>query len=120
MPIVNLTKSTLTLRTAGGKPVRVPPDARHVGLVSVGDVVHVGHEGARVPLSVRRATGLKAMPDPAPDTLYVVGVEVAMALAGRRDDVAFVAETSRHPAPGGGTAQVSILRRIVPDLSLVS
>ncbi|MEM1115950.1 MAG: hypothetical protein AAF845_13440 [Bacteroidota bacterium] len=116
MPVVNLTKRTLTLVAPSGEAVEVAPDARHVGLVSVGDAEHVEHDGHRLALSVRRVTGLKGMPDPEADVLYVVETEVAMALAGSRDDVAFVAETLPHPLPSGGTVRVSVLRRIVPAL----
>ena len=117
MPVVNLTKRPLRLLAADGGSAEVAPDARHVGLVSVGDVEHVEDGGRRFALSVRRVTGLKGMPEPEPDTLYVVEPEVAMALAGGRDDVAFVAETTDHPAPSGGIVRASILRRIVPDLA---
>lgn len=118
MPVVNLTKRPLHLVDADGQPAEVAPDARHVGLVSVGDVEHVeGGAGRRFALSVRRVTALKGMPEPEPGVLYVVEPEVAMALAGGRDDVAFVAETSDHPAPSGGTVRASVLRRIVPDLA---
>lgn len=117
MPVVNLTKRPLRLVDADGQPAEVPPDARHVGLVSVGDFEHVEDGGRRFALSVRRVTALKGMPEPEPGVLYVVEPEVAMALAGGRNDVAFVAETSDHPAPSGGTARASVLRRIVPNLS---
>jgi hypothetical protein len=119
VPIVNLTKRTLTLLAADGEAVEVAPDARHVGLVSVGEVEQVGHDGRRVALSVRRVTGLKGMPDPEPGALYVVEPEVAMGLAGSRDDVAFVAEASRQPVLSGGTVRVSVLRRIVPAIDSV-
>ena len=116
MPVVNLTKRPLSLLDASGEPAEIPPDARHVGLVSVGEVEHVADGERRFALSVRRVTALKGMPPPEADTLYVVEPEVAMALAGSRDDVAFVAETADHPVPSGGTARASVLRRIVPDL----
>lgn len=117
MPIVNLTKRPLRLLAASGESVEIAPDARHVGLVSLGDVEHVEDEaGHRFALSVRRVTGFKGLPDPAPDTLYVVPVEVAMGLAGGRDDIAFVAEEASHPVSNGGTVRVSVLRRVVPAL----
>ena len=117
MPIVNLTRRPLALLDAAGEPAEVAPDARHVGLVSVGDVEHVESGGRRFALSVRRVTDLKGMPEPEAGTLYVVEPEVAMALAGARADVAAVAETSDHPVPSGGTVRVSVLRRIVPAIS---
>ena len=116
MPVVNLTKRPLRLLATGGEAAEVAPDARHVGLVSVGDVEHVEDGGRRFALSVRRVTGLKGMPEPEPGALYVVEPEVAMALAGARDDVAFVADEADHPAPSGGTVRVSVLRRVVPAL----
>lgn len=120
MPVVNLTKRALTLLDADGEAVEVPPDARHVGLVSVGEVEHVEDEaGRRFALSVRRVTGLKGMPEPEPGALYVVEPEVAMGLAGSRDDVAFVAEESRRPISSGGTVRVSVLRRVVPAIDSV-
>ncbi|MEM0961192.1 MAG: hypothetical protein AAGK21_01470 [Bacteroidota bacterium] len=119
MPIVNLTKRALTLLSAEGDAVEVAPDARHVGLVSVGEVEHVEDGGRRFALSVRRVTGLKGMPAPEPGALYVVEPEVAMALAGERADVAFVAETSRQPLSAGGTVRVSVLRRVVPAIASI-
>jgi hypothetical protein len=120
MPVVNLTKHPLRLVAASGEAVEFAPDARHVGLVSVGDLEPVEDEaGHRFTLSVRRVTGFKGLPEPEPGTLYVVPVEVAMALAGSRDDVAFVAEEATHPVSSGGTARVSVLRRIVPALQPV-
>jgi hypothetical protein len=116
MPVVNLTKQTLRLLAVGGDPTEIEPDARHVGLVSVGDLEHVEDDGRRFALSVRRVTGLKGMPEPEPGALFVVEPEVAMALAGTRDDVAFVADEADHPVLDGGTVRVSVLRRIVPAL----
>ena len=117
MPVVNLTKRTLRLLDARGGAAEITSDARHVGLVSVGDLEHVEDDGRRFALSVRRVTALKGMPEPEPGVLYVIEPEVAMALMGARDDVAFVADEADHPVPTGGTVRVSVLRRIVPALS---
>ncbi|MEM9665997.1 MAG: hypothetical protein AAF970_13740 [Bacteroidota bacterium] len=115
MPLVNLTKHPLRLLSLDGEPVEIAPDARHVGLVAMGDVEYIADvAGRRFAWSIRRVTGFKGLPEPEPGTRYVVPAEVAMALAGTRPDVAYVADTADHPLPAGGTVRVSVLRHLIP------
>lgn len=117
MQLVNLTKQTLRLHDTNGTAVDFPPDPRHVGLVSVGDhaTVDTG-DGHRFSLNVQHVRGVKGMPEPADDTLYVVPVEIAIALHGRRDDVVYLAEHADVRLGDGEARRISHLRRLVPQL----
>jgi hypothetical protein len=113
MPLVNLTKRPLRLHATDGAVVELAPDARHVGLVATSEHrVVTGEGGHAFSLTVRRADGVKGLPDPAPDTVYVVPLEVAVAVP-ERADVAYPAETAAVRAPDGTTQQVTHLRRLV-------
>ena len=114
--VVNLTKQPLTVHDTEGRPFQLPPDPRHLGVVAGGDhrTVEV-EEGRRLSVNVRAVQEIKGMPEPEAGTMYVVDVEVAMALQGRRTDVVFASE-ERVPGPDGRARPVTHLRRIVPDL----
>lgn len=117
MKLVNLTKQTLRLYDTGGALVETPPDARHLGVVAVGEHRTVRDEaGHTFSLNVRTVTEIKGMPPPEDGTVYVVPVEVAMALQGLRDDVVFPAEEAVVKGPDGGAHRVTHLRRIVSRL----
>jgi hypothetical protein len=115
MPLVNLTNHTLHLHTADGAVLDLAPDARYVGLAATSDHRTVTHNGHTVSLTVRRADGVKSLPDPEPDTIYVVPFEVAWAIGDARDDVVYPAETS-EVNDAGETVRVSHLRRLVSSL----
>lgn len=115
MPLVNLTNQTLHLHTSDGTVLDLAPDARYVGLAATSDHQTVIHNGHTVSLTVRRADGIKGLPDPAPDTTYIVPVEVAWAVGDERDDVVYPAETT-EVKDAGTTVRVSHLRRLVSSL----
>lgn len=115
MPLVNLTNETLRLHTASGDALELPPDARYVGLAATSEHRTVTHDEHSVSLTVRRADGIKGLPDPAPDTVYVVPFEIAWAIGDDRDDVAYPAETS-EVNESGETVRVTHLRRLVSAL----
>jgi hypothetical protein len=115
MPLVNLTTRTLHLHTTDGAVLDLAPDPRYVGLAATSDHRTVTHDEHEVSLTVRRADGVKSLPDPEPDTIFVVPVEVAWAIGDARDDVAYPAETSTVN-DGGETVRVSHLRRLVSSL----
>jgi hypothetical protein len=115
MPLVNLTSHPLHLHTVAGESLTIPPDPRYVGLAATSDHRVVSHDDHDISLTVRRADGVKGLPDPAPDTLYVVPVEVAWALGDTRDDVAYPAETSEI-RDDDEMVPVTHLRRLVSTL----
>lgn len=113
MRIVNLTKQPLRLHDMRGEPVEIPPDPRHVGLVSVADhrTIADGH-GREFSLSVQRVRGVKGMPQAEEDTIYVVPVEVAVALGQERDDIVYVGEEAGVRAGNGQALRITHLRRL--------
>ena len=114
MKLVNLTGRPFSLYDAAGDLVRVEPDPRYVGLVAVGDH-HTVEDGAghTFSLNVRRIRGLKGMPEPEEGVLYVVPVEVAMAVQEDRQDVAYLAEDVDVQALNGDRHRISHLRRTI-------
>lgn len=114
MRIVNLTGKSFALYAADGELVDVAPDARYVGLVSIGDHRTIHDENGRsFSLNVRRIRDVKGLPDPAEGSLYVVPIEVAMALGESREDVVYLAEEEEVRSADGRTRRVSHLRRTV-------
>ncbi len=115
MPLVNLTKHPLRLHDTNGEPIEVPPDPRHVGLVSVGEhgTVDTDH-GHQFSVNVQHVRAVKGMPDPAPATLYVVPIEIAMALQQEREDVVYLAEDADVRLGNGRARRISHLRRLIP------
>lgn len=115
MRLVNLTKQSLRLHDTSGAPVEIPPDARHVGLVSVGDHRTIDDgDGHTFSLTVQRVRGVKGMPEPEDGTLYIVPIEIAVALPPERDDVAYIAEDASVRMGDGEARRISHLRRLVP------
>lgn len=114
MKLVNLTGRPFSLYDVEGDLVRIEPDARFVGIVAVGDHHTVADDaGHTFSLNVRRIRGLKGMPEPEPGVLYVVPVEVAMALQEEREDVAYLAEEANVQSASGERHRISHLRRTV-------
>lgn len=109
MKLINLTGRPFSLHDRNGVLVEFAADPRYVGLVAVGDHQAVEDDaGHTFSLTTRRIRGIKGMPEPDAGTIYVVPVEVAMALQEDRDDVAYLAEDS-----DGTRHTVSHLRRTV-------
>ncbi len=118
MKLVNLTKRPLMLYDTHGDLVELAPDARHLGVVAVGEHRAVEDGAGRTfSLNERRVTEIKGMPEAEDGTLYIVPVEVAMALQERRADVAFPAEEAEVPDAGGRLRRVTHLRRVLSRLS---
>lgn len=114
MRLINLTKQVLRLHDTTGEAVEIQPDPRHVGLVSVGDHRTVEDaNGREFSLTIQRVRGVKGMPDPEDGTLFVVPVEIAIALQQDRDDVAYVAEDASVRMSDGRSRRISHLRRLV-------
>ncbi len=115
MRLVNLTKRPLRLHDTDGNVVELAPDPRHVGLVSVGDHGTIDDaDGHRFSLNVQRVRGVKGLPEPEKDTMYVVPIEVAMAIQHKREDVAYAAEDADVRLANGESRRISHLRRLVP------
>lgn len=118
MKLVNLTKHVIMLYDTAGNLVEVAPDARYLGVVAVGE--HLAVEdgaGHTFSLNERRVTEVKGMPEPESDLLYVVPIEVAMALQEHRTDVAFPAEEAEVRDAKGRLRRVTHLRRVLSCLS---
>ena len=117
MKLVNLTKRPLLLYDTQGELVEIAPDARHIGVVAVGEHRVVEDEaGHTFSLNERRVTEVKGMPDPEEGALYIVLAEVAMVLQGHRPDVAFPAEEAEVRDAGGRLRRVTHLRRVLSSL----
>lgn len=117
MNLVNLTGHPFALYDADGELVDVSPDPRYVGLVSIGDHRTIHDENGRAfSLNVRRIRDVKGLPDPAEGTIYVVTIEVAMALRDSREDVVYLAEEAEVRSSDGQTRRVSHLRKTVTSL----
>lgn len=118
MKLVNLTKEVLHLYDAGGALVALPPDPRHLGVVAVGEHRAVEDEaGHRFSLNVRHVKEIKGMPEPSGEAVYIVPVEVAMALQDSREDVVFAAEEAEVRNTEGRLQRITHLRRIVSRLA---
>lgn len=114
--VINLTREPLELVDGAGRPITIPPDPRHLGIVSIGEhrAVRIAPDRA-LPLNVQFVSEVKGLPDPSGNTIFVVPVEIAMALQQRREDVYFLSED----AVGTGTTgshPVRRLRRIVSQI----
>jgi len=97
LQIVNLTPHTITLMPAGptGPVVTIPPSGRvarcatyrvQAGTVTV--------DGISVPVNQTRFGKVENLPEPQPDTIYVVSAIVAQAVP-EREDVFVVDDTVR-------------------------
>ncbi len=118
MKLINLTKRTLTLYDTDGTLVEVPPDARHLGMVALGEHRTARDEAGRTfSLNVQTVTEIKGMPEPEDDVLYIVPVELAMVVQQHRDDVAFPAEEAQVRDANGQPRRVTHLRRIVSRIA---
>ncbi len=114
MKLINLTGTRFSLYDSQGELVDIEPDARYVGLMAVGD--HQSFEdasGHTFSLNVRRIRGIKGMPAPEDGAIYVVPLEVAMALQEDRDDVFYLAEDADVRSADGTRHRISHLRRTV-------
>lgn len=112
--LVNLTKHPLTLYDVQGRPVTLPPDPRHVGPVGIGEHRTAEDEAGHVySVNELQVRAVKGMPEPEAGTVFIVPVEVAMALQERRDDVVFAAENARVRDADGRMQHVSHLRRML-------
>lgn len=113
--LINLTKRPIRLHDTEGRAVEIAPDPRHVGLTSIGEHETVDDgNGHRFSVNVQRVRGVKGMPDPEENTIYVVPVEIAMAMQARRSDVVYVAEDARVRVGDGPPRRISHLRRLIP------
>ncbi|HMB91175.1 MAG TPA: hypothetical protein VKP65_10035 [Rhodothermales bacterium] len=118
MPLVNLTKEPIRLHDTAGAFVEIPPDPRHLGVVAVGDHRSVTDgNGHAFSLNVRTIKEIKGMPEPEADTVYIVPVEVAMALQAVREDVVFPADEAHVRNTEGQLQRITHLRRIVSRLT---
>lgn len=114
MRLVNLTGQPCALYDADGECVDLMPDPRYVGLVSIAEHRSIEDESGRMfSLNVRRVSGVKGLPDPEEGTLYVVPVEIAMAVRDTREDIAYLAEDAEVRTPDGRTRRISHLRRTI-------
>jgi hypothetical protein len=117
MKLVNLTKHALMLHDVHGKPVELPPDPRHIGVVSLGDhkTIEDG-TGHAFSLTIRHVKEIKGMPEPEEGTLYIVPLDVAMVLQAVREDVVFAAEEAPVRDAAGRLRHVTHLQRIISRL----
>jgi hypothetical protein len=114
MKLINLTKHTVMLYDTRGEAVEIMPDARHLGVVAIGEHRSVTDEsGHSFSVNVRYIKEVKGLPEPEPDTMYIVPTEVAMALQERRDDLVFAAEDAQVRNNEGGLQRVTHLRRVI-------
>lgn len=86
MNIINLTPHKINLMPEGGLVVTIPPS----GIVArcTVDRVQVNTvavDGITVPVNQTRFGEVFDLPDPQPDTIYIVSTLVAQAVPGRRD-----------------------------------
>ena len=115
--LVNLTKRPLLLYDTDGAVVELAPDPRHLGLVAIGEHRTVaGADGHTFSLNVQTVKEVKGLPEP-DGAVYIVPVEIAMALQATRDDVVFPAEEAQVRDAAGQLRRITHLRRIVPKLS---
>lgn len=117
MPLVNLTKHPLALYDTNGALVEIPADARHLGVVALGDHGVVASDGRAFSVNTRTVTEVKGMPEPEAGTVFVVPVEVAMVLQADRADVVFPAEEATVATADGPSQRVTHLRRVVARLA---
>lgn len=114
MNLINLTKYPLLLYDTEGALVEIPPDARHIGVAALSEHRTIENgSGHFFSLTVRRVREVKGMPEPEAGTLYIVPVEVAMALQENREDVAFPAEEAQVRDAEGRLRRVTHLRRVL-------
>lgn len=114
MKLINLTGRAFFLHDRSEVLVEFAADPRYVGLVAVGDHQAVEDDsGHTFSLTTRRIRGIKGMPEPETSTIYVVPVEVAMALQEDRDDIVYLAEDADVRSSDGTRHPVSHLRRTV-------
>lgn len=114
MKLVNLTGETFVLHDADGDTVDLLPDPRYVALVSIGEHFSFQDERGRTfSLNVRRVNGVKGLPEPEEGTLYVVPIEVAMAVKDARKDVVYLAEDAEVRSSDGRIRRISHLRRTI-------
>ena len=96
MKVVNLTPHTINLQTDEGQVVEIPPSGivarveektETIGKIQVGD--------GNIPV-IRKTLGrVENLPEPREDTIYIVSLIVAQALAGTRSDVYVIGESIR-------------------------
>lgn len=98
MNLVNLTPHAINLMPCGvdGPVVTIPPSGTvarcattrvQMGAVTV--------DGVTVPINRTQFGDVDGLPDPAPDTFYIVSALVAQAVKGTRDDVLIVDDAVR-------------------------
>lgn len=96
MNIVNLTPHALNLMPAGptGPVVTIPPsglvarcavDRVQVDTITIGGFFTLSGDGVSVPVNQTRFGAVSDLPDPQPDTIYVVSALVAQAVPDRWD-----------------------------------
>ena len=113
MRLINLTKQPVRLHDTQGDLIEIPPDPRHVGLVSVGEHRTISDdEGHEFSLTVQRVRDVKGMPEPEAGTLYLVPVEIAFALQPDREDVVYLTEDAHVRLSNGTARKISHLRRL--------
>lgn len=118
MKLINFTKDVLHVYDAQGSLVDLPPDPRHLGIVAVGEHHIVEDEaGRRFSLNVRRVTEIKGLPEPNGEAVYIVPIEVAMAVQAARADVVFPAEVTDVRDAAGAIQHITHLRRVVSDMA---
>ncbi len=118
MKLVNLTKEVCLIYNTSGEVLQIEPDAKHIGIVGIGDhQILSTDDGHEVSLNLQMVSEIKGMPAPAKGVIYIVPVEIAIALQGTRDDVVFLAEDRAVNSLDGKIQRITHLRRIISRLS---
>jgi len=95
--LVNLTPHEIVLMPAPGGEIHIPPSGTVARCETCREAKGVvGVCGTLIPINRTTFGAITGLPDPAPDTLYIVSAVVAQ--AARRDDVVIVDDAVRDEA----------------------
>lgn len=118
MKLVNLTKDVCRLYTLEGELIEIQPEAKHIGIVGIGEHQKVSsEEGYEISLNVQYVSEIKGMPPPEEGVMYIVPPEIAIALLGARDDIVIVAENASLNSLKGEVQRTTHLRRIISRMT---
>lgn len=85
MHIINLTPHAITIQKSDGTQLTIPPTTPSARIQQENVVTHAITD---IPVSTVRYGEVEHLPDPQPDTVYVVSAMVAQQCRGRTDVVA--------------------------------
>lgn len=96
MKIINLTPHEIIIITKEGVEMHIPPSgiiARCTTTREVEEIINV--DGVEIPINRTVFGTVENLPDPQPDTLYIVSTIVANAVKGKRNDIIIPDDTIR-------------------------